>query len=236
MRFPSFANELKYLNDGYAFVAGCDEVGVSPLAGPVVAAACLLNPVSIGKYRSKNKWYYRVRDSKTTNETERQVLLQKILKNTLAYGVGEVWQEEIDKINIHNASLLAMRLATEELLQKIAVSGTMTQKILLFVDGRFKIPRPRSRGITRFVVSQKSVVAGDSKILSISAASIIAKVHRDNIMRELDRKFPQYGFARHKGYNTKQHQNAIQKLGVTDLHRRSFFKKGWLKDVQGIKN
>lgn len=223
MRFPSFTNELKYMNDGYAFVAGCDEVGVSPLAGPVVAAACLLNPVSIGKYRSKNKWYYRVRDSKTTNETERQVLLQKILKNTLAYGVGEVWQEEIDRINIHKASLLAMRLATEELLQKIAKFGIKSQKILLFVDGRFKIPQPRTRGI---VLNQKSVVAGDSLILSVSAASIIAKVHRDNIMRELDAKFPEYGFAKHKGYNTKQHQNAILKLGVTDLHRRSFFKKG----------
>jgi ribonuclease HII len=231
MRFPTYRNELKYMSQGYNFVAGCDEVGVSPLAGPVVAAACLLNPVSIGKYRSKNKWYCRVRDSKTTNEIERQILLKKILENTIVYGVGEVWQEEIDRLNIHNASLRAMKLATEELLQKIAELGKNSQKILLFVDGRFKIPELYSADV---VLHQKSVIAGDSQILSISAASIIAKVHRDNIMRELDGRFPEYGFAKHKGYNTKEHQNAIKKFGVTELHRRSFFKKGWLKDVRGI--
>ena len=237
MRFPSFNNELKYLNAGYSFVAGCDEVGVSPLAGPVVACACLLDPGSIGKYRSKNKWYYRVRDSKTTSEIERQVLVKQILKNTLAHGVGVVWQEEIDKLNIHNASLKAMRLATEELLEKIAQNEIKdeikTHRILLFVDGRFKVPEPHSRGIE---LDQKSVIKGDRSILSISAASIIAKVHRDNIMREQDDKFPQYSFARHKGYNTKEHQKAILKHGVTELHRRSFFKKGWLREVQGIKD
>ncbi|HTE48427.1 MAG TPA: ribonuclease HII [Candidatus Paceibacterota bacterium] len=232
MRFPSFSNELKYMNGGYSFVAGCDEVGVSPLAGPVVACACLLDPRSIGKYRSKNKWYYRVRDSKTTNEIEREVLVGQILKNTLAYGVGEVWQEEIDKLNIHKASLKAMRLATEELLAKIAQFEIKSHKILLFVDGRFKVPEPESCGIE---LDQKSVLKGDSSILSISAASIIAKVHRDNIMKEQDSKFPQYSFARHKGYNTKEHQNAILKHGVTELHRRSFFKKGWLREVPGIK-
>src|SRR5437868_1952084 len=107
MRFPNFKSELKYMQKGYNFVAGCDEVGVSPLAGPVVAAACLLDPKSIGKYRSKNKWYYRVRDSKTTSPKEREILLKQILKNTLAYGVGEVWQKDIDTLNIHHASLKA---------------------------------------------------------------------------------------------------------------------------------
>ena len=230
MRFPSFKNEQKYINDGYHFIIGCDEVGVSPLAGPVVAAACILNPSSIGKYRTKNKWYYRVRDSKTTNEKERQILVSQILENTLAYGVGVVWQEDIDKLNIHNATLKAMKLAIEQLLQKITLKPQ--NKILVFIDGRFKIP-----GIVLddIFLGQKNVIAGDSIVLSISCASIIAKVHRDNIMKELDLKFPKYGFANHKGYSTKEHQEALKKLGVTKFHRRSFFKKGWLKDVAGIK-
>lgn len=228
MRFPDFKNEIKYLKEGYVFVAGCDEVGVSPLAGPVVAAACLLDPSSIGKYRSKNKWYFRVRDSKTTNEEERQVLLKEILEHAIAYGVGVVWQQEIDKLNIHHATLKAMRLASEELINKVSKLKKSEEKMLMFIDGRFKIP-----GID-LIFDQKSMVKGDSKILSIAAASIIAKVHRDNIMRELDMKFPEYGFARHKGYNTKEHQKAIKKLGVTDFHRRSFFKKGWLQNVEGI--
>lgn len=233
MRFPSFKNEIDSLSKGYDFVLGCDEVGVSPLAGPVVAAACLLDPSSVGKYRSKNKWYYRVRDSKTTSEEERAILVKKILKHTLHFGVGAVWQEEIDRLNIRRASLEAMRLATLELLQKIRRSGGgQTHKVILYIDGRFKIPGVNVSGIT---LHQKNLVAGDSVVLSISAASIIAKVHRDNIMRELDAKFPEYGFRRHKGYNTKEHQNAIRRLGITDLHRRSFFKKGWLKDVQGLK-
>jgi ribonuclease HII len=232
MRFPHFKNELKYIGEGYDFVAGCDEVGVSPLAGPVVAAACILDPESVGRYRTKSKWYYRVRDSKTTNESERQILLKEILEHTVAYGVGVVWHEEIDALNIHHASLKAMRLANEELLQKIEkIKNTdikSPQKILLFIDGRFKIPN--------LPVDQKTVVAGDSEILSISAASIIAKVHRDNIMRELDSKFPEYGFKNHKGYNTREHQEAIKKFGATPFHRRSFFQKGWLRDVQGFKN
>src|SRR5438477_2265068 len=119
MKFPSFNNELKCLNEGYEYVAGCDEVGVAPLAGPVVAAACILNKDSIGKYRSRNKWYARVRDSKTTSEEEREILLKEILKNCVAYGVGEVWQEDIDRLNIHHATLLAMQLAILELRRKI---------------------------------------------------------------------------------------------------------------------
>lgn len=229
MRFPTFKNELKYHSLGYRYVAGCDEVGVSPLAGPVVAAACLLDPASIGKYRSRNKWYYRVRDSKTTSEEERQVLLKEILENTLCYGVGVVWQEDIDRLNIHNASLKAMELASRELISKITKDGG-SQKIIFFVDGRFRI---KNLDMGEVVPDQECVVKGDCDILSISAASIIAKVHRDNIMRELDGKFPEYGFKRHKGYNTREHQSAIKKHGLTPFHRRSFFTKGWLKEVAG---
>lgn len=136
MIFPSFKNELEYIEKGY-IVVGCDEVGIGPLAGPVVAAACVLDYASIGKYRSKNKWYSRVRDSKTTTEAEREILLEKILEHTIAYGVGVVSQLEIDKINIHNASLLAMRRAVLKLEKKLK---DKSGKIFVYVDGRYRIP------------------------------------------------------------------------------------------------
>jgi len=213
MDFPSFKNELQYLARNYDFVIGCDEVGRGPLAGPVVAAACLLDPARIGEGRNENDWYYRVRDSKTINEKEREVLQKKILDNSLAYGVGEVKEEEIDEINIHNATLSAMRRAIEQLLGKISTAPT--HKILILIDGKFKIPDILN-------IEQQSVIDGDAKILSIAAASIIAKVHRDNIMREMDRKFPLYGFAQHKGYGTKEHWKALKKWGPTSIHRKSF--------------
>lgn len=223
MRFPDFKHELAGMKQGYEIVAGCDEVGVGPLAGPVVAAACVLDPLTIGPYRTKNKWYHRVRDSKTTSEEERQVLVKKILAHTLFYGIGEVSPADIDKLNIHQAALLAMRRATEQLLQKLLASldGKRAPNFLLFVDGRFQIPKLESS----LTLHQRSAVGGDRHILSVSAASIIAKVHRDNIMHEFDKQFPGYGFGKHKGYKTKEHQRAIKKLGLLPIHRRSFFKK-----------
>lgn len=217
MQHPHFKNELVAIEKGFLAV-GCDEVGRGPLAGPVVAAACVLDPESIGKYCSKNKWYARVRDSKMTSEEEREVLLEKILEHTLAHGLGIIWQDQIDKINIHNASLLAMRRAVEDLLSKLAHNTpSRSRRIVIFVDGRFTIP-----GLPN--IEQKSIISGDAQVLSIAAASIIAKVHRDNIMKELHKKFPDYGFSRHKGYGTKQHKLAIKKHGITEVHRKSFMK------------
>ncbi|OGJ03337.1 ribonuclease HII [Candidatus Nomurabacteria bacterium RIFCSPLOWO2_12_FULL_46_14] len=213
MQFPDFKSESEYLAKGYKYVAGCDEAGRGPLAGPVVAAACVLDKNSIGKYRSKNKWYARVRDSKTITEEEREILLQKILPNCLAWGVGAVWPAEIDRLNIHHASLLAMRRAVAELMKNLPKKQG---RIFLLVDGRFQIPELQ--------MGQQSIIDGDALSLSIAAASIIAKAHRDAIMRRLDASFPQYGFARHKGYGTKEHTSAIHKFGICDLHRKSFIK------------
>ncbi len=210
MQFPDFKHELACLKEGYEFVAGCDEVGRGPLAGPVVAAACVLDPKKV-KGKREEGWYERVRDSKSVSEKERAELLPKILDNALAHGVGIVWQVEIDQINIHNAGLLAMRKAVSNLERKFK-----SKNLLVFVDGRFEIPN--------IAYKQKAIVKGDSSILSIAAASIIAKVHRDNIMRELDRKFPEYGFAKHKGYGTKEHQQALKKFGASVVHRRTFIK------------
>ena len=228
MHFPDFKKELDCLSSGYDLVIGCDEVGVSPLAGPVVSAACVLDPSSISGYRSKNKWYYRVRDSKTTSEEEREELVKKIMDHSLAYGLGIVSEQEIDRLNIHNASLKAMKLATEDLLRKLQL--IRNKNIVLFLDGRFRIKDLE----TDNRVEQRCVIKGDCKVLSISAASIIAKVHRDKIMHGFDTQFPGYGFGRHKGYNTREHQKALRELGATHIHRNSFFRKGWLRDVKNI--
>lgn len=150
-----------------------------------------------------------MRDSKVMSEKEREEILPKILENSVDYGVGIVWQEEIDKINIHNASLLAMRKAVEGLKIKDG-------NVFVLVDGRFEIPN--------LLHAQRAVIKGDSTVLSIAASSIIAKVYRDNIMRELHAKFPEYGFAKHKGYGTKEHQLALKKYGMSVVHRKTFVK------------
>lgn len=220
MNFPSFKNEIQSRQEGYVFVAGCDEVGVSPLAGPVVAGCCILNADSIGKYRSKSKWYYRVRDSKTVNEKERELLAEEIKSHCIAYGVGEVSPEIIDKINIHQATLLAMKRAIENVFSQLG-SKEVNAKAIIYIDGRFAI---KELDFPPFCLEQKTVVRGDTSILSISAASIIAKVHRDGILKKLHEQFPHYGFANHKGYNTAEHRKAIAENGITAHHRKSFLK------------
>ena len=225
MQFPHFKNELKCLKEGFSLVAGCDEAGRGPMAGPVVAAACILDPQSIGQKRSRNKWYARVRDSKTIPEEERETLSVKILQNALAYGVGIVSEKEIDVLNIHHASLWAMKLAVENMAKKIRKikKSKNSGKISLLVDGRFVIPNLSIRGVE---ITQTSIIAGDTLSLSISAASIIAKVERDAIMRKLDARFPEYGWKRNKGYNTREHQRALRKFGLSAVHRKSFVNKG----------
>ncbi len=223
MQFPDFKRELKYIEEGYHVVAGCDEVGVGPVAGPVVAAACIIDPACIGAYRSKNKWYHRVRDSKTVNEAEREALVSEIISHCVTFGIGEVSAQEIDRINIHNAKLFAMKQAIEQMFAKVGDFSKETQerRAILLIDGVFTIKNLDTPG---FDVSQQALVGGDGLALSISAASIIAKVHRDKILKEYDARMPRYGFAKHKGYNTKEHRKAIIDNGITEFHRRSFLK------------
>lgn len=191
--------------EGFAIIAGCDEVGIGPLAGPVVAAAVILDPSSIGNKRTKSKWWYRVRDSKTINESEREELAGFIRDHALDFSVGVVNHETIDEINIHQASLLAM---------KKSIDGLKLKPDFVFLDGDHQI--------NELSVPQSAVVSGDQKILSIAAGSILAKVARDKILIELHEQFPQYGFMKHKGYPTKQHKEALLKFGVTPFHRKSF--------------
>jgi ribonuclease HII len=176
-------------------IAGVDEVGRGPLAGPVVAAAVILNP---------NRPIQGLADSKKLSEKRREGMELIIKENALAWSLGRAEVEEIDSINILQASLLAMKRAVEAL--QILPTHAL-------VDGN-RTPD--------LACSVETIVGGDSSVPAISAASIIAKVARDREMVELDLKYPGYGLAKHKGYPTKAHLEALNKLGVTDIHRRSF--------------
>lgn len=218
MKFPTYKNEIQKFGEGFSLLAGCDEVGIAPLAGPVVAATVILDSHSIGKQRSRSKWWYRVRDSKTTDEEERNELVDFIKDHCLDFSVGVVSHETIDEINIHQAAMLAMERS---------VKGLKKLPEFLFLDGIHKIKN--------LAVPQQTVVSGDEKILSISAASIVAKVARDKILKELHETFPEYGFDKHKGYGTKLHRSALLKYGVTPVHRMSFtFVQQCLKRFQSL--
>ncbi len=176
-------------------IAGVDEVGRGPLAGPVVAAAVILDP---------QKPVNGLLDSKLLNEATREQLDVEIRRHALAFCIAEASVEEIDTINILHASMLAMSRA---------VAGLAIQPNLALIDGN------RCPDVD---CPAQAIVKGDQRVQAISAASIIAKVARDRMMVELHKQFPQYGFAGHKGYPTAQHRKAIIEHGVTHLHRRSF--------------
>ncbi len=179
-------------------MAGVDEVGRGPLAGAVVAAAVILDP---------NRWIDGLADSKALTEKKRIELDEEIRKNAYAWSIGRAEVHEIDAINILQASLLAMQRAVES---------------LPVAPQHLKIDGNKCLNHTRVKCTMEAIVKGDSKVAAISAASIIAKVARDNEMLELDKKYPQYGFATHKGYPTKMHREALVKYGATDIHRSSF--------------
>jgi ribonuclease HII len=187
--------EKMYYSRGYRLIAGVDEVGRGPLAGPVVAAAVILPQEGIGE---------RLFDSKKISSRKREHLYKTILAKAQGVGIGMIGQEEIDRINILQATLKAMALAIENI---------PIPPDFILIDG--------SQGI-QLPIPQKPIRKGDQLCNSIAAASIIAKVTRDRMMLECHPKFPQYDFARHKGYGTKEHRKAIEKFGVCELHRKTF--------------
>jgi ribonuclease HII len=206
MDFPTFKFETEKFLQGFSLVAGCDEVGIAPLAGPVVACAVILDKDGVAGRRTKSKWWYRVRDSKTVSEKERNALVGFIKDNCSCYALGVVSHETIDRINIYQATMLAMRQALD---------GLSVKPQFLFIDGKHKLKNLDG-------VNQEAVVDGDAKILSISAASIIAKVYRDNLMSELHSRYPHYNFHLNKGYPTRFHREALVKHGASPVHRQSF--------------
>jgi len=196
--------EKKAACKGFSVIAGTDEAGRGPLAGPVVAAAVILPndfPVS------------GVNDSKKLTAKKREYLYDKIYEHAVSVGIGIVDAAEIDRINILRAALLAMSFAVENL---------SPQPDYLLIDGAFRIP---SR------ISQEPVVHGDSLSLSIAAASVIAKVSRDRLMAQYHTDYPRFGFSAHKGYPTPAHKEAIRKFGPCPIHRLTF--KG-VQDYTGL--
>lgn len=177
------------------FLAGVDEAGRGPLAGPVVSAAVILK---------KNISINKLNDSKKLSPTARLAVYKEIVEKAVDWQVGIVDHLTIDRINILEASLLSMKMAVEKL---------NIQPDLILIDGLHRID---------VKISQETIVRGDSKSASVAAASVIAKVTRDLLMEELDRKFPNYGFSKHKGYGTKYHIDAIKTYGPCEIHRKSF--------------
>lgn len=197
-----FEYDSEIRQQGCGVLCGIDEAGRGPLAGPVVAGAVILpDGVEI----------IGLNDSKKLSEKKRENLYDIILEKALYYGIGYASHEEIDEINILNATYLAMRRAVENLLAQGAVGID-----LLLVDGNRdpKIGYPT-----------RTVVKGDGTSASIAAASILAKVTRDREMLQLDQEYPAYGFAKHKGYPTKAHYQAIEENGICPIHRKTFLKK-----------
>lgn len=190
--------EKVFFDKGVEYIAGIDEAGRGPLAGPVVVASVIM---------PKDSMIEGINDSKKISEKKREKLYDIILEEAVSYGIGIVYQDEIDKINILQATKKGLTEAVEQM--KIKPN-------LIMVDAL--------TGIDTLGIPYKSIIKGDAKCYSISAASIIAKVTRDRIMREWDTIYPQYGFAQHKGYGTKMHMQAIREYGLTPIHRRSFTK------------
>lgn len=183
---------------GFRYICGVDEAGRGPLAGPVCAAAVILR---------ENQIIEGVNDSKKLSEKKRETLFDVIREEALAYSIAFATVEEIEELNILNATMLAM---------KRAVEGLSTKADYALIDGN-KTPN--------LDIPCEYVIKGDANSMSIAAASILAKVSRDRLCREYAEKYPEYGFEKHKGYGTKAHTEAILKYGPCEIHRLSFLKK-----------
>lgn len=193
-----YSIENEYREKGFNIICGVDEAGRGPLAGPVYAAAVILSPDCVIE---------GLNDSKKLTEKKREALFDEIKEKALAYGIASADEKEIDEINILNATFLAM---------KRAINSLSVKPDLALIDGNQK---PHTD------IEEVTVIKGDAKSMSIAAASVLAKVSRDRFMLEMAEKYPQYEFARHKGYGTKLHYEKIAQYGVCDIHRRTFLKK-----------
>ncbi len=190
--------DISFYNQNVKIIAGIDEAGRGPLAGPVVAAAVIFD---------RDVEIPEIDDSKKITEKKREELFEIIIQKSVSYGIAEVSVEKIEEINILQSSLMAM---------KLAVGKLDVQPDLLLIDGNKSFYSE---------IKTLTIVKGDSKSFSIGAASILAKVSRDRLMRAYAEKYPEYGWERNKGYGTKSHIEAIKKYGVTPLHRKKFLRK-----------
>ena len=194
--------ESKLYQKGINYIGGVDEVGRGPLIGPVVAS-CVVLP--------KDFVLEGLNDSKKLSEKKRNLFYDYIIKNCVAYGIGVVSPEEIDEINIYEASRKAMLIAISKVREQINLEHVLIDAMPINID-----------------IPTTSIIKGDAKSISIAAASVVAKVTRDKMMYELDEKYPMYGFASHKGYPTKKHIEAIHKYGLIEGYRKTY---GPVKEV-----
>ena len=194
---PDYSLEIEYADKGYKVICGVDEAGRGPLCGPVFAAACVL---------PEGLYIEGLNDSKKQTERKREKLFDVIKENAVAYCISSASVEEIDEMNILEADLLAMRRA---------IDGLSVRADFALIDGNI------NRG---FDIDTAAIVKGDSKSMSIAAASILAKVARDRLCLELDAEYPQYKIAKHKGYGTKEHIAALFEYGPSPIHRKQFIR------------
>jgi ribonuclease HII len=212
MKYPNFNEEKKLWKKGYKFVIGLDEAGRGPLAGPGVAAAVCIRKLQIPSTHNSSrsrmimraKILKQVKDSKQLSSEKREEIYNALIKHPdIVWGIGIVSEKIIDKINILEATKLAMKKSIKNL-----------EKDFLILDGNFKLD---------IDIPQKSIIKSDQKGFSVAAASIIAKVTRDRIMRKEHKKYPEYGFDKHKGYPTKAHFANLQEFGPCKIHRKTFY-------------
>jgi len=222
MKLPSKTIERKLFNDGYTHIIAVDEVGMGCLAGPVVVCATLFNKSFFQKTHKNLFW---LRDSKLLLPNQRKVFSDALKQDNVRYELTYCFPKTIDRINIYQAARTAMRRA----IQKLQVESKkfppkadppLAEKVMVLVDGNKKI-----HGIS---FKQQPIVKGDRKVFSIACASILAKVFRDRMMERYAKKFPGYGFEKHKGYSTKLHQARLIELGPSPIHRYSFSRVGKL--------
>jgi ribonuclease HII len=196
--------ENHLFDQGYSLIGGMDEAGRGPLAGPVVAAMVILDRTFVDDPEALEA-LKEIKDSKKISPAKRKRIFKEIKEHCPRMGVGISANDTIDRMNILQASFLAM---------KKAINDIQDKPDMILLDGKFRIPNCS--------FDQKTVIDGDAKVFSIAAASIIAKVTRDEIMEKYHERYPEYGFDRHKGYGTKQHMEAIRQYGPCQIHRRSF--------------
>ncbi|MBQ3220158.1 MAG: ribonuclease HII [Clostridia bacterium] len=199
-----FVYERKHFQNGATYVAGVDEVGRGPLAGPVVCCAVIM---------PKDDIIDGVDDSKKLSEKKRAELAERIKGKAISYCIAEIWQEEIDEINILSAVKKCMTNA---------VNGLSVKPDITLVDGVN----------TNLSINAEYVIKGDANSYTIGCASIVAKVYRDKLMAEFAKEFPEYGFEKHKGYGTKAHIEKIKEIGPCRLHRKTFIKNFWVEPVK----
>lgn len=226
MKLPKKSLERNLFKSGYRLIYAVDEVGMGCLAGPVVVCAVAMTSQF---YKKSHKEFHGVRDSKLLQAKQREEYAKKLMtEKDIKFQVTYAYPKTIDKLNIYNAARFAMRRAIKNLegwrgwgtpaarneMSTVGVSPDRTPSSIVLVDGKTKI-----KGLN---IEQLAIVKGDRKVFAISCASIIAKVHRDKMMVRYAKKYPGYGFEKHKGYGTKYHQAQLVALGPCEIHRKSF--------------